>query len=311
MKDDDIECAMITWQKSDGKLERVLDKVGQALGPVPTDARKKAAGHVELNIHRWFWTWAEGACTTLVTGHKYAAALMCTDAGDAFELSLPWPALRFRVPDGLLAGEGYSYKWIYLIDAWEGLPAMFTISEDQIGRNNARSAARHSCGANIACVLWPEDEEGFTAKVFAAHPLDDEFADSDEIKHADLKERFVVLARRFTIGMLQSVIHTNNFSTRVGTGPRSVGSREPPKHRVIMVGKPLKIDARAQVKRWLETDHTHRKHAPPALQRLVRGHYKRQVIGVGRAGRKVIWIEPYWRGPEDAPILTRPYHVGA
>ena len=37
---------------------------------------------------------------------------------------------------------------------------------------------------------------------------------------------------------------------------------------------------------------------------------KRQVVGIGRTGRKVIWVEPYWRGPEEAPILTRPYHVG-
>lgn len=28
------------------------------------------------------------------------------------------------------------------------------------------------------------------------------------------------------------------------------------------------------------------------------------------AGRKVIWIEPYWRGPEEAPILARPFKVG-
>lgn len=48
---------------------------------------------------------------------------------------------------------------------------------------------------------------------------------------------------------------------------------------------------------------------PPAIQRLVRGHHKRQVVGIGRSGRRVIWIEPYWRGPEDAPILTRPYKV--
>lgn len=43
------------------------------------------------------------------------------------------------------------------------------------------------------------------------------------------------------------------------------------------------------------------------FQSCVRGHYKRQVIGVGRSGRKVIWIEPYWRGPEGAPLLVRPY----
>jgi hypothetical protein len=40
------------------------------------------------------------------------------------------------------------------------------------------------------------------------------------------------------------------------------------------------------------------------------GHYKRQVVGTGRHGRQIIWIEPYWRGPENAPILARPWRIG-
>lgn len=29
-------------------------------------------------------------------------------------------------------------------------------------------------------------------------------------------------------------------------------------------------------------------------------------MGVGRSLRKVIWIKPFYRGDENAPILTRP-----
>jgi hypothetical protein len=29
-----------------------------------------------------------------------------------------------------------------------------------------------------------------------------------------------------------------------------------------------------------------------------------QVVGVGRLGRKKIWIKPFWKGKADAPILT-------
>lgn len=40
----------------------------------------------------------------------------------------------------------------------------------------------------------------------------------------------------------------------------------------------------------------------------VRGHYRRQRVGKGRAEEKVVWIEPQVRGPEDKP-LVRKSHV--
>jgi hypothetical protein len=41
------------------------------------------------------------------------------------------------------------------------------------------------------------------------------------------------------------------------------------------------------------------------VQSLVRGHHKSQPHGPGNALRKWIHIEPYWRGPEDAPVAMR------
>jgi hypothetical protein len=37
----------------------------------------------------------------------------------------------------------------------------------------------------------------------------------------------------------------------------------------------------------------------PTVRVRVQGHWKRQVFGPARANRKIIWIEPYWRGPDD------------
>lgn len=42
---------------------------------------------------------------------------------------------------------------------------------------------------------------------------------------------------------------------------------------------------------------------------LVRGHWRNQAHGQGRSERKLIAIEPYWRGPEMAEVVTRPYKV--
>lgn len=42
-------------------------------------------------------------------------------------------------------------------------------------------------------------------------------------------------------------------------------------------------------------------HGPLTVRTMVAGHWKRQPYGEGRALRKWIHIEPFWRGPETAP----------
>ena len=105
--------------------------------------------------------------------------------------------------------------------------------------------------------------------------------------------------------------NTDNMRTREVGNRQTLKQRDgEPAHRLTMVGHPLKIDLRDHVRTYLGGGKRGGKHAPPSVQVLVRGHHKRQVFGVGRMGRKVIWIEPFWRGPEDAPILTRPKKLG-
>jgi len=41
----------------------------------------------------------------------------------------------------------------------------------------------------------------------------------------------------------------------------------------------------------------------------VRGHWKPQAYGKGRTLRKTIYIDPYWKGPDMAEIVSKPYVV--
>lgn len=44
---------------------------------------------------------------------------------------------------------------------------------------------------------------------------------------------------------------------------------------------------------------------------IVRGHFKQQPHGPNGADRKTVWVEPYWRGPEDGPrLVARTYETG-
>ncbi len=68
----------------------------------------------------------------------------------------------------------------------------------------------------------------------------------------------------------------------------------------ISFRRDIKIDARG----WV-TDYVKSGGQAPSVQTLVRGHQKRQPHGPGRTLRKWIHVEPYWRGPEDAPTVVR------
>lgn len=78
-----------------------------------------------------------------------------------------------------------------------------------------------------------------------------------------------------------------------------------PQHRLVVVGRPISVDARPAIEDFLASTTT-KARKPPNVQSLVVGHYRRQPCGERNTARKIVWIQPFWRGPEDAPILTRP-----
>jgi hypothetical protein len=45
------------------------------------------------------------------------------------------------------------------------------------------------------------------------------------------------------------------------------------------------------------------------VQVRVQGHWKHQPHGPGNKQRKLLWIQPYWRGPEDGPVRNTPHRL--
>lgn len=72
---------------------------------------------------------------------------------------------------------------------------------------------------------------------------------------------------------------------------------------VLAPDVPVKFDCTEAVGAFLRGE----RKGPPRFQWIVRGHWRNQVHGPGRTGRKRIWIQPYWKGPEDARRLFREY----
>lgn len=279
--DPDIVAAVQFWSKYDSDAA-AHEAVFADREPEETDEQlvRPAA------MMRWAWLWAEDGFWSLTCGHKMAAALMCTSMSGADDLKLPGRALRVCVPDGAIRTTTREIRYLYVACNEDGAYMQFNDTREFDPDAGAESTCFGAGAANLADLLTGEIEG----------QLDDE------------RENMALLCKRLIVGLLFTMQHTDNFRTKsyATSSPKRDG-RGPPDHRVVFVGKPLSYDARPQVEQWLSDG---KKRAPPSVQTIVRGHYKRQVIGIGRNGRKVIWVEPYWRGNEDAPILIHPRTVG-
>lgn len=81
-------------------------------------------------------------------------------------------------------------------------------------------------------------------------------------------------------------------------------SRQLDSNRIFVLGKSVLLDRR----RGTESNDSGEKVARKMEIRVrVAGHWRRQAHGAGRKERKLIWIEPFWRGPKDAPIKLAPH----
>lgn len=264
----------------------------------------------------WLWHWADSGYTTLRSSHSYAAALMATTAGPiSAGTLLPWKALRAEIPGGLLVDpeSGAEFRWCYLQLLSEGsaLPEI------------AMAAGNGCCSLAISSLkagglYWDE-----TAPIDRLHYRGRIGGDLNDVLHArsgeldwfdgtpmpmdEVKQRVMLLAVNYVSGLLYTLQHTHHWtaSTHAHGTHASRGRRAPPNHRNVVVGRPIAVNLSQEVRALSRGES--RQSCPAMFQSLVRGHYKRQFFGEARAHRKVIWVEPYWRGPEGAPLLARPY----
>ena len=260
-----------------------------------TGNQNMSAWDSEQLIGRLFgWAqWAHAGFPMLDIEEKYAAALMASDGAEAAseDVVVPWQHFHIRVPRGLLVDGDVCFDRI-----WFGrglyLPGTEMASwVSWMRMMDSDSALEQAVAApNLGTLL-----------------LGDQNNTASFAGNSEARQRCVKLARRLTIGALYTLQFTNNFRWHDRKLKKHiVGRNGPPTHRVAIVGRPIHVDCRSWVREYVATG----KGKSPTVQSLVRGHYKRQVVGVSRSGRKVIWVEPYWRGPEDAPILVRPLRVG-
>lgn len=254
--------------------------------------------------------WIDGGSRTIMasTPEYFAAMAQTRVAADAAqELHVPWPAFVMKLPPGLIVdSQGHEYS-VVMWSQFEHIPSSNGEMTEATHEEVSTFYQIASDDNTVIHAFWPGKN---MLDVMIDEPENENHVEHSARQEEDSSDqRIRDLVRRASIGLLYTLEHTDHWRhgghfDRAGFGAKLRSM--PPPHRTIIIGRPIDVDVREAVAQ----DARSGTRSAPSVQTLVRGHLKRQVFGQGRTGRKVIWIEPYWRGPEDAPILARPYKIG-
>lgn len=270
---------------------------------------------------QWFGIWADLAFPRIQTSHSYAALLMSTtiSAKEIAHVEAPWPGFLVEVPQGLLPlnlnGKETSItrvhvlshflprtvvdeKWVALWMTGPGVEILRVGRLDEIALPRTKRTVSRT---ELVEVDAPRVDERDA-------PLDDESGDFDAFwsgYDSEAEERVAVLASRLVIGACIAMTDPTSVRERPvkidpSVSPLARRLHKRPISRVFTVGEPIERDFRPAVAAYLGGERDSLK-----VQSLVAGHHKRQACGPNGADRKWVFIQPYWRGPEAAPILVR------
>lgn len=243
--------------------------------------------------------WAHHGYRQLVTSHRYAAALMSTKMSKQLvnDVRPPWPVFLVDVPGGLLQ-----------IVNQKGEPKDVSFGIVRYGRYNHQGAR----AVRWSHMLFARDDGaslwGYNMSAedvyFGGTPEGDIFADTpfaEGISRVD--ERSRMLFWRLVFGLCLAMQERGNYKpSKAAQKEHNHRQPGPPVIRTYVVGRPPSVDCRKSVIDFVRGE---RRGGPVSVQTLVCGHWRQQPHGPQSSLRKTIWIEPFWRGPEDAPILVR------
>jgi len=243
----------------------------------------------------WCARWAGCGFPQIVLSHTLAASLMATrilaEATD--DVRPPWPAFLITMPEGLLSvpdlhnpqeGKGemsVDYVAVFHEPTFVNIKARSRTSELLLAMHKK----------SIAAGLEDQEDELLRPPKPGAYALEEVHA------------RTLSLLWKLMIGVDLELSDPSRFKAPSG-GARALRPPRPgvaPAAATFRLTRKVIVDCREAV-----TEHLRGiRRSAPSVQSLVRGHWKRQPFGPGQAERKWIHLEPYWRGPEEAPVVVR------
>jgi transcription elongation factor Elf1 len=252
-------------------------------------------GAVEMLFAR---RWAKSGFPVFEMGHRTAASLMFTHGSG--EIDSPWPAFMVKVPDGLVV-----------------------IGDTATNANLARVlvlAPSDKLRHWELLLFWRHNFKGPGLLRVPMKTLDGELAEPvnwAEMEHLqkDLAiglRRAVEMVGRLIAGacMLATAdkdIEKRPWQPKTKSERRRTPGVEPPAGTRFIVTQNIELDLRKQVHEYISG--RSRKGGELTVQFVVRGHRRWQAHGPKHSQRKLIWINPFWKGPEEGRALVRGYEL--
>jgi hypothetical protein len=217
--------------------------------------------------------WAHSGFARLEVGHKLAAALALTDVPEEIEVKAPWPAWSLVLPDGLF------------------------------GPMCEREDTGELYGPSEPARVWIEE----TTRTFVVWRNGDAYPCKRPPGTEAVSHTLTNLIR----GACLALSNPDDFRKENQHGPTARSHKSnrhgPPdlQQARFLLSAPVKVDLREHLRGVLSG----RKGASPTVQFLVRGHWRNQAHGPKNTLRKTMWIQPFWKGPEESRILLRQHRV--
>jgi hypothetical protein len=268
---------------------------GATSGIIRSMIAKPPENALLLGAYRWL-----GCGLPQVTmGHKYAAALLATSVPEQVHefITPPWRAFIIQVPNGLIfADNGRNQGRLTEVRS------VFVLKFDESAKSKWCYIAMTDCPV----LLWrfSPDIADLLRETLKANAYD---GYSFLLDFEDVDDRASALIGRLVANSCLAMSDPTNLKAPRPMSAKAKAKaqkRGEPTVTTYVLGKPIKLDCRQVVAAYGRGERQ-----APSVQVLVRGHWKRQPCGPRRVDRKVIHVEPYWRGPEDAPINVREVHL--
>ena len=232
--------------------------------------------------------WLACGLPRLVLSHKLSASLAATSIPEEFHSTIeaPWNWFVVVVPKGVFYNSEDSTLLVRPVDLEEGgrglrLRYQHWSSPECINRGG-KPVAEMAVTAPLSEFAQPDD-------VLRLRELDGEL------------QRSLALHAQLVFGCMVEL----QGNESLGQARRGVAEgirRGPPKAWNLCISRPVRCDVRSHCRDYLAGSGK-----KLSKQFMVRGYWRRQPYGPGGELRRFQHIEPYWRGPEDAPIAVRPH----
>jgi hypothetical protein len=255
--------------------------------------------------------WIDQGLPVFRFGHKRVAALMATHTPVelADRVKPPFKSFFIEIPPGLLSmedseGELREVKGVIVHQAYytkalygvsrinQPIWSWMAVTEGPVVLWQANRTTEELCSIDIS-----RDPVADHERLVGAFNLD--LTDSDH-RVNDLINRLICATCLLVTGHNDEISERKEIQRVSGKKARVKNS---PEFRVFTMGSPVSVDVRPALKEYLSGH----KSTTPSVQFLVRGHWRHQAYGEQRLLRKLLWIEPFWKGPDGSLITSKTY----